>query len=82
MYHTFISTFDAHNTLRRKCLEDPKPSTLNPQPSTPNPHSETTGFDGYAVGGMSVGEPEEKMLAMMSKIIPKVMKPCNLNHLS
>ena len=29
------------------------------------------GFDGYAIGGLSVGEPKEKMMAVMDHILPK-----------
>ena len=28
------------------------------------------GFDGYAVGGLSVGEPQEKMLQVLEKVVP------------
>lgn len=30
------------------------------------------GFDGYAVGGLSVGEPQEKMLQVLEKVVPKI----------
>ena len=38
------------------------------------------GFDGYAVGGMSVGEPEDGMYKMMSAVIPKVRPPAVLQR--
>jgi queuine tRNA-ribosyltransferase len=31
-----------------------------------------TGFDGYAVGGLSVGEPKEDMLRVLSHIVPRL----------
>jgi queuine tRNA-ribosyltransferase len=30
------------------------------------------GFDGYAIGGLSVGEPQEKMLQVLEKVIPLI----------
>lgn len=30
------------------------------------------GFDGYAIGGLSVGEPPEKMLHVLEKVIPQI----------
>lgn len=30
------------------------------------------GFDGYAIGGLSVGEPQEKMLEILSGVIPEL----------
>lgn len=34
------------------------------------------GFDGYAIGGLSVGEPKEKMMAVMDHILPEM----SVNH--
>ncbi|HLG22718.1 MAG TPA: tRNA guanosine(34) transglycosylase Tgt [Candidatus Manganitrophaceae bacterium] len=33
------------------------------------------GFDGYAVGGLSVGEPQEKMLQILENVVPKIPAP-------
>jgi len=30
------------------------------------------GFDGYAIGGLSVGEPQEKMLQVLEKVVPLI----------
>lgn len=35
---------------------------------------EEIGFDGYAVGGLAVGEPEEKRLAVLDALLPKMPK--------
>ncbi|MEI7806035.1 MAG: tRNA guanosine(34) transglycosylase Tgt [Hyphomicrobiales bacterium] len=35
-----------------------------------------TGFDGYAIGGLAVGEPQEVMLATVAQVTPLLPKEC------